>query len=94
MEKRWKAWQDNEIQLDLQCPMDLKISKYDEKRLLAEIMEIKNRRQEQFKALETAKKELAKYDDTTKAEKGQGKHKLYCQRHYTAVWGFRRLLQL
>ena len=54
--------------------MDTKISKYTEKLLNSEIMAVKNRRQEHKKALDEAKKELSKYDDTSKAEKGQGKH--------------------
>ena len=52
--------------------MDIKIAKYDEKRLNAEIMAVKSRRTEHKKALDDAKKELSKYDDTAKTEKGQG----------------------
>ena len=54
--------------------MDAKISKYTEKLLNSEIMAVKTRRQEHKKALDEAKKELSKYDDTSKAEKGQGEY--------------------
>lgn len=52
--------------------MDAKIAKKSEKELNAEIMAVKSRRTENKKALDDAKKELSKYDDTTKTEKGQG----------------------
>ena len=72
IENRWRQWKDGETQLDMKCPMDAKISKYTEKLLNSEIMAVKTRRQEHKKALDEAKKELSKYDDTSKAEKGQG----------------------
>ena len=52
--------------------MDAKIAKKTETDLNAEIMAVKSRRTENKKALDDAKKELSKYDDTTKTEKGQG----------------------
>ena len=64
--------------------MDKKISQYTEKRLNGEIMALKTRRQEQKKALEEAKKELSKYEDTSKAEKGQGNAILFGTK--SALW--------
>ena len=52
--------------------MDSKIAKKTEKALNSEIMAVKSRRTENKKALDDAKKELSKYDDTAKTEKGQG----------------------
>ena len=52
--------------------MDAKIAKKTEKELNSEIMAVKSRRTENKKALDDAKKELSKYDDTAKTENGQG----------------------